>query len=147
MAATVEQARTELAGGADVAGVSDPFATGTAAVSADGQTAYLDVSYAVDKLTTAQLDDALAVRDAARDGGVQVELTGGLAMLQTRQPPLVYVQSVSRQGANGTDSRLFSLVLITFHQKVLSQYDLETWVQIKASFMKDCYFSYLQTIA
>src|SRR6478609_642945 len=86
MAVTVEQARAELAGGADVAGVTDPFATGTAAVSADGQTAYLDVSYAVDKLTTSQLDDALAVRDAARDGGVQVELTGDLALLAQETP-------------------------------------------------------------
>jgi RND superfamily putative drug exporter len=76
MAATVEQARSELAGGADVAGVTDPFATGTAAVSDDGQTAYLDVTYAVDKLTTAQLRDALGVTDAARDSGVEVELTG-----------------------------------------------------------------------
>ena len=86
MAATVEQARSELAGGADVAGVTDPFATGTAAVSDDGQTAYLDVTYAVDKLTTAQLRDALAVTDAARDSGVEVELTGSLAALAQDAP-------------------------------------------------------------
>ena len=75
-AATVEQARADLADGADVAGVTDPFAPESAAVSADGQTAYLDVTYALDKLTAAQLDDALAVTDEARAGGVQVELTG-----------------------------------------------------------------------
>ena len=80
MAATVEQARAELAGGADVAGVSDPFATGTAAVSADGQTAYLDVSYAVDKLSSAQLDDA-ALDGVGQIVGVLVlvDLHGGMA--------------------------------------------------------------------
>ena len=85
-APAVEQARAQLAGGADVAAVTDPFAAEAAAVSADGQTAYLDVSYAVDKLTTSQLDDALSVRDAARDGGVQVELTGDLALLAQETP-------------------------------------------------------------
>ena len=33
----------------------------SAALSADGQTAYVDVAYALDKLTAAQLDDATAV--------------------------------------------------------------------------------------
>src|SRR6478735_5022208 len=56
--ATVERARARLAGGTDVAGVTDPFAIETAAVSADGQTAYLDVTYAVDKLTATHLHDA-----------------------------------------------------------------------------------------
>ena len=60
-APTVEQARAQLAAGHDVAGVTDPFAPQSAAVSADGQTAYVDVTYAVDKLTTTQLDDAMAV--------------------------------------------------------------------------------------
>ena len=41
---------TQLAAGHDVAGVTDPFAPQSAAVSADGQTAYVDVAYAVDKL-------------------------------------------------------------------------------------------------
>ncbi len=36
-AATVEQARARLANGHDVAGVTDPFASQSAAVSADGQ--------------------------------------------------------------------------------------------------------------
>ena len=64
-APTVEQARAQLAGGADVAGVTDPFAAEAAALSADGQTAYLDVTYNLDKLTTTQLDDAVAVTDEA----------------------------------------------------------------------------------
>src|SRR3954451_8538388 len=42
-AATVEQARAQLAGGHDVAGVTDPFASESVAVSADGHTAYVDV--------------------------------------------------------------------------------------------------------
>ena len=35
-------------GGADVAGVTDPFAAEAAALSADGRTAYLDVTYDLD---------------------------------------------------------------------------------------------------
>ncbi len=85
-AATVEQTRAELAGGADVAGVTDPFETESAAVSADGQTAYLDVTYGLDKLTVTQLDDAMAVTEAARADGVQVELTGALALLAQEAP-------------------------------------------------------------
>jgi RND superfamily putative drug exporter len=85
-AATVEQARAGLAEGAGVTSVSDPFAPGSAAVSADGQTAYLDLAYALDVLTSAQLDDALAVTDEARAGGVQVELTGSLALLAAEDP-------------------------------------------------------------
>src|SRR3954447_17956682 len=77
-AATVARTRAQLAGGTDVASVTDPFAAGSAAVSPDGQTAYLDVTYAVDKLTGTQLDEAVAVTDEAHDGGVEVELTGAL---------------------------------------------------------------------
>jgi RND superfamily putative drug exporter len=82
----VELARASLAEGQDVAGVTDPFAAESAAVSADGQTAYLDVAYAVDKLTAAQLEDATAVADRARADGVQVELTGALALLAADDP-------------------------------------------------------------
>src|SRR6185295_15542447 len=85
-AATVEQARAQLATGHDVAGVTDPFAPQAAAVSADGRTAYIDVAYALDKLTTAQLDDAHAVAQRTRAGGVQVELTGQLAQLAQKPP-------------------------------------------------------------
>jgi putative drug exporter of the RND superfamily len=85
-AATVARARQQLAGGDDVASVSDPFAAESAALSADGQTAYLDVTYALDKLTTTQLDQAMAVADAAQADGVQVELTGALALLAQKAP-------------------------------------------------------------
>ena len=82
----VEQARAQLAGGADVASVTDPFAPEAAALSADGQTAYLDVTYNLDKLTTSQLDDAVAVTDEAEAGDVEVELTGALAQLAQDAP-------------------------------------------------------------
>ncbi|MEO7556674.1 MAG: MMPL family transporter [Acidimicrobiales bacterium] len=85
-AATVKQARTELAAGADAAGVTDPFATESRAISADGKTAFLDVTYALDTLTAMQLDDAVAVTEVARAEGVQVELTGSLALLAQEDP-------------------------------------------------------------
>jgi RND superfamily putative drug exporter len=84
--ATVAEARADLATGAGVAGVTDPFATDAAALSADGQTAYVDVTYALDKLTSAQLDDAMAVTDDAGAAGVDVELTGALALLAADEP-------------------------------------------------------------
>ena len=83
-AATVDQTRTRLASGHDVAAVTEPFAS--AAVSADGRTAYLDVTYGLDKLTDTQLDDVLAAADQAEAGGVQVELTGALAALEQADP-------------------------------------------------------------
>ena len=85
-ASTVNGARAQLATGHNVAGVTDPFAPQAAAVSADGKTAYLDVAYAVDKLTTAQLDDATAAAHQARAAGVQVGLTGQLAQLAQKPP-------------------------------------------------------------
>jgi putative drug exporter of the RND superfamily len=85
-APAVGRARTALAAGADVAGVTDPFASESAALSADGRTAYLDVTYALDKLTAAQLDDAMAVTDSVRADGVEVELTGALALLAQEDP-------------------------------------------------------------
>jgi putative drug exporter of the RND superfamily len=85
-AATVTRTREQLAGGHRVAGVTDPLAAHAGAISADGKTAYLDVAYAVDKLTTTQLDDATAVTEAARTGGVSVELTGALAELNQSDP-------------------------------------------------------------
>src|SRR3954452_18851614 len=44
--ASIEAARQQLASGHDVADVTDPFAAGSAALSTDGQTAYVDVAYA-----------------------------------------------------------------------------------------------------
>ncbi len=85
-APTVDRARTQLARGSDVAAVTDPFAAGSAALSADGRTAYLDVAYAVDALTGAQLDDVVTVTDQARAAGVDVELTGALAQLESAAP-------------------------------------------------------------
>lgn len=85
-ATTVEQTRTQLAAGNDVAGVTDPFGAESAALSVDGQTAYVDVTYNLDKLTAVHLDDARAVTQAARADDVQVELTGSLALLAQDTP-------------------------------------------------------------
>jgi putative drug exporter of the RND superfamily len=84
--ATVEQARARIARGRGVAGVTDPLAAESAAISTDGQTGYLDVTYALDKLSAEQLHDATAVTAAARAGGVEVELTGSLAQLAQKTP-------------------------------------------------------------
>jgi RND superfamily putative drug exporter len=84
--ATVEQARRELSTGHDVSGVTDPFAPQSAAVSADGRTAYVDVAYTVTKLTVAQLDDAKVAAIAARAAGVQTEFTGPLAQVVQSTP-------------------------------------------------------------
>jgi RND superfamily putative drug exporter len=74
-AATVRQVTRQLAHGHNVAGVAP------GAISRDGTTSYLDVSYAVDKLTATQFDDATKVTSAAERGGVDVELTGEMAQL------------------------------------------------------------------
>ena len=50
------------------------------------RTAYVDVAYAVDKLTTTQLDDASAVADESVLHGVQTELSGPLALLAKEEP-------------------------------------------------------------
>ena len=83
--ATVEQARRKLSTGHNVAGVTDPFAVQSAAVSADGTTAYVDVAYTVNKLTATQLNDATAAATITRAAGVQTEFTGVLA--QVAQKP------------------------------------------------------------
>jgi RND superfamily putative drug exporter len=84
--ATVEQARQQLATGHDVAGVTDPFGAHSAAISADGRTAFVDVAYTVTKLTVTQFDDATAAAVAARAAGVQTEFTGDLAQVVHSSP-------------------------------------------------------------
>jgi RND superfamily putative drug exporter len=84
--ATVEQARRQLATGHDVAGVTDPFAAQSAALSTNGKTAYVDVSYTVTELKVVQFDDATAAAVAARAAGVQTEFTGALAQVVQPAP-------------------------------------------------------------
>ena len=73
--------------GHDVAGVTDPFAPQSAAVSADGKTAYVDVAYARRQAHGhAARTTPRRSRDSARAGGVQVELTGALAQLAQKTP-------------------------------------------------------------
>ena len=83
---TVAQARQQLSTGRDVASVTDPFAEQSAAISADGQTGYLDVAYKLDKLTRKQLADASTVAGRVRADGVQTEFTGLLAQLAKNDP-------------------------------------------------------------
>src|SRR3954471_4463527 len=82
----IDGIRLQLSRGHDVADVTDPFGAQSAAVSQDGQTAYVDVAYALDKLTVTQLHDAQAAASAASAGGVQTELTGQLALLDKKDP-------------------------------------------------------------
>ncbi|MBI5089592.1 MAG: MMPL family transporter [Actinobacteria bacterium] len=82
----IDRARQQLSSGHDVSSVTDPFAAQSAALSEDGRTAYVDVAYAVDKLTVTQLHDAKAAAAAAQTDGVQTEFTGQLALLDQKDP-------------------------------------------------------------
>ena len=84
--ATVDDARSLLLEGRDVVDVTDPFAPGAAALSGDGQTAYVDVTYDVTGLDTTHLEDATDAAVAAGAAGVQVELTGSLASAAAEEP-------------------------------------------------------------
>jgi RND superfamily putative drug exporter len=84
--AVVGAAVQRLAGDHDVVDVTDPFAPGSGAISADGRTAYADVSYGVDKVDATHLADARAVVDAAQASGVQTEFNGNLAFVDQDAP-------------------------------------------------------------
>ncbi len=84
--AAVGSALAELAGGHDVVDVTDPFAQGADAVSADGRTAYADVAYAVDELDETHLADAEAAVATAAGAGVQTEFNGALAYVEETDP-------------------------------------------------------------
>ena len=77
--AIVQRAREQLLQGDDVIAASDPFAADASALSADGQTAYVDVTYSATALETTHLDDATEAVASARDAGVQTEFSGNLA--------------------------------------------------------------------
>src|SRR4051812_42375707 len=84
--ASINQARQQFAADHDVTEVSDPFASGSGALSSDGRTAYYDVAYGVTTLTMTHVDDALAAASTTRDAGVATEFSGQLANLQQEQP-------------------------------------------------------------
>lgn len=84
--AAVESARHRLASGHDVTNVTDPFSSQSAAISADGRTAYVDVAYTIDKFTTTQLGDANAAASITRAAGVQTNFTGDLAQAAQKAP-------------------------------------------------------------
>ncbi len=83
---SVERARERLAAGHAVTAVTDPFGPQSAAISADGRTAYIDVAYAVDKFTTTQLHDATAAASITRAAGVRTDFTGELAEVADQAP-------------------------------------------------------------
>ncbi|MBI5088457.1 MAG: MMPL family transporter, partial [Actinobacteria bacterium] len=66
----------------DVTAVTDPFDARGPTVSADGRTAYATVNYSVDPLEDVHTDEADDAAQAARDLGVQAELTGTIAGVQ-----------------------------------------------------------------
>jgi RND superfamily putative drug exporter len=82
----IEAARQQLASAHDVTNVTDPFGAQSAAVSADGRTAYVDVAYSTDKFTTTQLDDATAAASITRAAGVDTNFTGELAQAKQDAP-------------------------------------------------------------
>jgi RND superfamily putative drug exporter len=82
----VDRAKEQLSTGDDVADVTDPFAPGSDAISADGQTGYVDVAYTSDILTSVHFDDATAAAEVARADGVETEFTGALALLGAEGP-------------------------------------------------------------
>ncbi|WP_432070628.1 MMPL family transporter [Streptomyces sp. AA1529] len=79
--AAVEKAREELSGG-QAAGVSDPFAKGSGAVSKDGSIAYASVQYKVpaQDITDKTREGLADAAKEARETGLTVE-TGGDALL------------------------------------------------------------------
>ncbi len=82
----IERARQKLASGHDVTNVTDPFGAQSAALSADGRTAYVDVAYSIDKFTTTHLVDATAAASTTRAAGVQTNFTGELAQVKQSAP-------------------------------------------------------------
>src|SRR3954468_21133590 len=78
-AAAIEATVTQLGTGHDVSGVTDPFDPNAPALSTDGQTAYVDVSYTVRNIGAEHLQDARTALTTARDAGVQTELTSSIA--------------------------------------------------------------------
>ena len=77
--AAIATAVQHLSTSRDVAAASDPFDADRPSVSADGRTAYIDVSYTTQKLTADNNADAVAALGPAKASGLQVELTDALA--------------------------------------------------------------------
>ncbi|MGA8847815.1 MAG: MMPL family transporter [Nocardioides sp.] len=82
---SVEQVLAEVAAGAQVAAVSDPFESG--AVSPDGSVAYATVAYAVavDAITETARADLIAASESADSSGLQVELGGEATQAEAHQ--------------------------------------------------------------
>ena len=80
--AAIDQTRQELSAGKDVGGTTDPFDPQAHALSADGQTAYVDVRYTVRKLELRNFDDATRAAATTRAAGVQTEFDSTLASVR-----------------------------------------------------------------
>jgi RND superfamily putative drug exporter len=78
----VSAAIAQLAKGADVTAVTNPFDPTSPTVSADRRTAYATVNYSTRVLTSLNTNQASAAADIARHAGVQAELTGTIAQTQ-----------------------------------------------------------------
>jgi RND superfamily putative drug exporter len=83
---SIGQSRQQLLSGADVVDITDPFAPEAAALSADGQTAYVDITYSVTTIETTHLADAKSAAATTRAAGVQTEFTGNLAYAEAEEP-------------------------------------------------------------
>ena len=71
----IEATLAEIAGGAEVLGVTDPFDPANASVSADGDIAFATVRYSIDPPGPEQCEAAEAAVEIARDAGLQAELS------------------------------------------------------------------------
>ena len=75
----IASAIQRLSKATDVASVSDPFVPGSAAVSADGHTAFSEVQYRVNETGLAHYREAVRAIEPARQAGVQAEISGSIA--------------------------------------------------------------------
>jgi RND superfamily putative drug exporter len=80
--AAVRASLDQLAKGADVTVVTDPFDPSRPAVSPDRRTAYATVNYSTRVLKPLNTNQAAAAADVARQRGVQAELSGTIAQSQ-----------------------------------------------------------------
>jgi RND superfamily putative drug exporter len=76
--APLTQALADLGVASHVAGVSDPFDARGPTVSPDGRTAFATVTYDVDEITPEMFAETEKVAEAARDAGLDVEITTAL---------------------------------------------------------------------
>jgi RND superfamily putative drug exporter len=82
----VDGAIRQLSTSHDVVDVTDPFAPQAAALSPDGQTGYVDITYSVATVEATHLADATAAAETTRTAGVETEFSGNLADAAAEEP-------------------------------------------------------------